>query len=105
MRNIKCFVRADGAPTVSFLVRCEAGGDTFFSAFHFEKNTQDDSERDAVAFTYNYVKTHPELPAPHDLSASHSEAARSECVVLETATVLGSSSFIQMPVQQAIRMI
>ncbi|HBG69338.1 MAG: hypothetical protein A2W93_16215 [Bacteroidetes bacterium GWF2_43_63] len=46
MRNIKSFVRtgkAAGAPTVSFLVRCEAGGDTFFSSFHFEKNTQNDS--------------------------------------------------------------
>jgi RHS repeat-associated protein len=37
------------------------------------------------AFTYNYVKTRPEYPAPHDLSASQSEAARSECVVLESA--------------------
>jgi len=32
--------------------------------------------------------------APHDLSASQSEAARSECVVIEAAPALGSSSFI-----------
>ncbi|HBG70077.1 MAG: hypothetical protein A2W93_10085 [Bacteroidetes bacterium GWF2_43_63] len=45
------------------------------------------------AFTYDYVKLHIaqrpqalELPAPHDLSASQSEAARSECVVLDKAT-------------------
>ena len=53
------------------------------------------------AFTYNYVKSQPakrpkalEHAAPHDLSASQSEAARSECVVPEAAPALGSSSFI-----------
>jgi len=46
------------------------------------------------AFTYDYVKTRPEHPAPHDLSATQSEAARSECVVPEAAPALGSSSFI-----------
>ena len=35
------------------------------------------------AFTYNYVKTRPEYPAPHDLSATQSEAPRSECVVID----------------------
>ncbi|MGD9494545.1 MAG: hypothetical protein AB7V36_14475 [Bacteroidales bacterium] len=36
----------------------------------------------ARAFTYDYVKTRTEHATPHDLSASQSEAARSECVVL-----------------------
>ncbi|MGD9494462.1 MAG: RHS repeat domain-containing protein [Bacteroidales bacterium] len=34
-------------------------------------------------FTYDYVKTHLEHPAPHDLSATQSEAPRSECVVID----------------------
>ena len=112
MKCFECAGGAAGATAVSF--------DTFFSSFHFEKNTQDDSGVGASglsavvvlrsgfrlgsnpfsrcghvsAFTYNYVKTHPEHSAPHDLSASQSEAARSECVVIEAATALGSSSFI-----------
>ncbi|MGD9493426.1 MAG: hypothetical protein AB7V36_08715 [Bacteroidales bacterium] len=37
------------------------------------------------AFTYNYVKTRPEYPAPHDFSATQSEAPRPECVVIDVA--------------------
>ncbi|MGD9493023.1 MAG: hypothetical protein AB7V36_06680 [Bacteroidales bacterium] len=48
------------------------------------------------AFTYDYVKTHPEYPAPHDLSASQSEAPRSECVVIEPAKCGFRSGFGEM---------
>ncbi|MGD9494458.1 MAG: RHS repeat-associated core domain-containing protein [Bacteroidales bacterium] len=37
------------------------------------------------AFIYDYVKTYPEHLAPHDLSASQSEAPRPECVVIDVA--------------------
>ncbi|MGD9493433.1 MAG: RHS repeat domain-containing protein [Bacteroidales bacterium] len=48
------------------------------------------------AFTYNYVKTRTEHPAPHDLSASQSEAPRSECVVIDVTKCSFRSGFGEM---------
>ena len=77
-----CFVGARGAAAGCFQSGFRLGSEPFPRCGH---------ER---AFTYNYVNTHPVHTAPHDLSASQSEAARSECVVIEAAPALGSSSFI-----------
>ena len=48
------------------------------------------------AFTYDYVKTRPEHPTPHDLSATQSEAPRSECVVIDVAKCGFRSGFGEM---------
>ncbi len=58
-----------GAAAAGFRSGFRLGSDSFSRCGH---------ER---AFTYNYVKSHPKHAALHDLSATQSEAARSECVV------------------------
>ncbi len=88
-RDIKCFewaelsaVSIDRECLVGRLDRCNSGAVAggFRSGFRLGSNpfSRCGHER---AFTYNYVKHRPEHAALHDLSASQSEAARSECVV------------------------
>ena len=89
MRDKKCFewaelsaVSIDRECLVGRRDLCDSGAaaDGFQSGFRLWSNpfSRCGHER---AFTYNYVKHCLEHAALHDLSASQSEAARSECVV------------------------
>jgi len=90
MRDKKCFewaelsaVSIDRECLVGRRDLCDSGAaaDGFRSGFRLGSNpfSRCGHER---AFTYNYVKSHLKHAALHDLSATQSEAARSECVVL-----------------------
>jgi len=89
MRDKKCFewvelsaVSIDRECLVGRRDLCDSGAaaDGFQSGFRLGSNpfSRCGHER---AFTYNYVKSHLKHAALHDLSATQSEAARSECVV------------------------